>query len=66
MFSPKNINKYKEKALQQSIANISPFRSLPDFNVTVSGVGAGRPEKLSTISKQDRSQQQMNEHVSRR
>ena len=66
MFSPKNINKYKEKALQQSLANISPFRSLPDFNVTVSGVGAGRPEKLSTLSKQDRGQQLMNENIVRR
>ena len=62
MFSPKNINKYKEKALQQSLANISPFRSLPDFNVTVSGVGAGRPEKLS---KQDRVQHQLNENIIR-
>ena len=63
MFSPKNINKYKEKALQQSLANVSPFRSLPDFNVTVSGVGAGRPEKLS---KQDKTHHQTNENFVRR
>ena len=66
MFSPSSINKYKEKALSESLANISPFRSLPDFNVTVSGVGAGKSEKLSTFAKHDRNQHQLNENVIRR
>ena len=65
MFSPNSIN-YKEKTLSQTLANVSPFRSLPDFNVTVSGVGAGRPDKISSLPKPDKSHQLLNGVASRR
>ena len=65
-FSP-GINGYKDTTISQRLVNLSPFCSLPqDFNVTVSGVGAGRPEKISLVAKQDKSNQQASETVGRR